>query len=30
MALTMFPLAFPQLVRIVAGARVSDAEFRRR
>ena len=30
MALTMFPLAFPQLVRIVTGARVSDAEFRRR
>jgi TetR/AcrR family transcriptional regulator len=30
MALTMFPLAFPQLVRIVTGARASDAEFQRR
>src|SRR5499426_1087349 len=30
MALTMFPLAFPQLVRMVTGARVSDAEFQQR
>jgi len=30
MALTVFPLAFPQLVRMVTGARVSDAEFQRR
>jgi len=30
MALTMFPLAFPQLVRMVTGARASDAEFQRR
>ena len=30
MALTVFPLAFPQLVRMVTGARVSDTEFQRR
>jgi len=30
MSLTMFPLAFPQLVRMVTGARVGDAEFQRR
>jgi TetR/AcrR family transcriptional regulator len=30
MALTMFPLAFPQLVRMVTGARVSDAAFQQR
>jgi len=30
MALTIFPLAFPQLVRMVTGARVGDAEFQRR
>ena len=30
MALAIFPLAFPQLVRMVTGARVGDAEFRRR
>jgi len=30
MALTMFPLAFPQLVRIVTGLRVSDADFQQR
>jgi AcrR family transcriptional regulator len=30
MALVMFPLAFPQLVRMVTGARVSDAEFQQR
>lgn len=30
MALTMFPLAFPQLVRMVTGLRVSDADFQQR
>jgi TetR/AcrR family transcriptional regulator len=30
MALIVFPLAFPQLVRMVTGARVGDAEFQRR
>jgi len=30
MALTVFPLAFPQLVRMVTGARVGDAEFQGR
>ena len=30
MALTMFPLAFPQLARMVTGARVSDAAFQQR
>ena len=30
MALTIFPQAFPQLVRMVTGARPSDAEFQRR
>jgi AcrR family transcriptional regulator len=30
MALTIFPQAFPQLVRIVTGARLSDAEFQQR
>ena len=30
MALTMFPLAFPQLVRMVTGQRVSDADFQQR
>ena len=30
MALTVFPLAFPQLVRMVTGARVGDAEFQQR
>ena len=30
MALTMFPLAFPQLARMVTGARVSDAAFQER
>jgi TetR/AcrR family transcriptional regulator len=30
MALTIFPQAFPQLVRIVTGVRPSDAEFRQR
>jgi len=30
MALTIFPQAFPQLVRMVTGARPSDAEFQQR
>jgi AcrR family transcriptional regulator len=30
MALTLFPQAFPQLVRIVTGVRPTDAEFRQR
>ncbi len=30
MALTLFPQAFPQLVRMVTGVRVSDAEFQQR
>jgi 3-methyladenine DNA glycosylase/8-oxoguanine DNA glycosylase len=30
MALTIFPQAFPQLVRMVTGSRLSDAEFQRR
>src|SRR5206468_6508603 len=30
MALTMFPLAFPQLVRMVTGTRADDPEFQRR
>ena len=30
MALTLFPHAFPQLVRIVTGVRPTDAEFRQR
>jgi hypothetical protein len=30
MALSMFPLAFPQLVRMVTGLRVSDADFQQR
>jgi AcrR family transcriptional regulator len=30
MALTIFPQAFPQLVRMVTGARLSDAEFQQR
>jgi AcrR family transcriptional regulator len=30
MALTLFPQAFPQLVRIVTGLRPTDAEFRQR
>ena len=30
MALTLFPQAFPQLVRMVTGARLSDAEFQQR
>ena len=30
MALTIFPQAFPQLVRIVTGSRLSDAEFQQR
>jgi len=30
MALAIFPQAFPQLVRIVTGVRVSDAEFQQR
>jgi TetR/AcrR family transcriptional regulator len=30
MALTLFPQAFPQLVRMVTGVRLSDAEFQQR
>ena len=30
MALTIFPQAFPQLVRMVTGSRLSDAEFQQR
>ena len=30
MALTIFPQAFPQVVRMVTGARLSDAEFQKR
>ena len=30
MALTIFPQAFPQVVRMVTGARLSDAEFQQR